>query len=149
MLYDQPKTINKIFGVGLKQILRKVNLVIPKNKAVSEIGLVFVSPAKMAELNLKYRRCNKPTNVLSFETGFLTTLPPSSRLRRASGAGDIVICPEVAKAEAKESGFTQKYWMTHLVVHGILHLAGYGHERPRDILDMEKAEREALALLGF
>ena len=131
MPHDQPKTINKIFGVSLKQILRKVNLVIQKNKAVSEIGLVFVSAKKIQELNKTYRGQDKPTNVLSFE------------------GGDIVICPEVAKAEAKESGFTQKYWMTHLVVHGILHLAGYGHERPRDILDMEKAEREALVLLGF
>ena len=131
MSHDQPKTINKIFGVSLKKILRKVNLVIPKNKAVPEISLVFVSAKKIKELNKTYRGKDKPTNVLSF------------------AGGDIVICPEVVKVEAKKSGFTQKYWMTHLVVHGILHLAGYDHERPRDILEMEKVEREALVLLGF
>lgn len=110
----------------------------PKSKTIREFGLIFVSPRKMAELNLKYRRQNKPTNVLSFGTGFSKEL----------GAGDVVVCPEVAAAEAKKYGFTQKNWMTRLVVHAILHLAGYDHKTRRDELEMERLEKVVLRKLG-
>jgi len=112
--------------------------VLPKNKAVSDYGLVFVSEKKMLELNKKYRGKNKVTNVLSFSEG------PSNDLE----TGDIVICPEVVKKEAKAYGFTQKYWMTRLVVHGILHLIGYGHVRVRDRKEMEGLEKNILGRLG-
>ena len=104
-------------GIDKNKILRAVNLVVPKHKIIREFGLVFVSPQKMAELNLKYRRQNKPTNILSF-----------AGLSRELGSGDVVVCPKVAVAEAKKYGFTQKNWMTRLIVHAILHLAGYNHK---------------------
>ncbi|MBI4120153.1 MAG: rRNA maturation RNase YbeY [Parcubacteria group bacterium] len=111
---------------------------LPKSKAVREFGLVFVSSQKMRQLNKRYRGRNHPTNVLSFETG------PSNEL----GAGDVVLCPSVIKAEAKKYGFTQKNWMTRLVVHGILHLAGYGHDTRKDTEVMENTETRILNKLG-
>ncbi len=106
-------------------------MVVPKNKAIREFGLIFVSPKKMAEFNLKYRRLNKPTNVLSFETG------------------DVVVCPAVAAEEAKRYGFTQKNWMTRLIVHAILHLAGYNHQTFKDETAMKYLEDKVCGKLGF
>lgn len=125
-------------GINKNTILKTVNSVLPKNKAVSEFGLIFVSAEKMAELNRKYRRRNKPTNVLSFALGASSGL----------GAGDVAICPEVVKAEAKASGFTQKNWMTRLIVHGILHLSEYDHKTQKDTAAMEGVESKIFYKLG-
>ena len=125
-------------GINKNKILKAVNLILPKNKTVSDYGLIFVSKKKMAELNKKYRNKNKPTNVLSFETG------TSSEL----GAGDVVICADVVKKEAKAYGFTQKKWMTCLIVHGILHLAGYDHVVSKEAVIMERLEEKVFGRIG-
>lgn len=117
-------------GIDKNKILKAVNSYLPKNKTVADYGLIFVSKKKMAELNKKYRGKNKPTNVLSFETG------------------DVVICPAVVQTEAKTYGFTQKKWMTRLIVHGILHLAGYDHETQKDEGEMVALELKAQKKLG-
>lgn len=132
------KRITKIFGLSLDKIVKAVRSSIPKNKTIPEIGLVFVSPKKMRELNKKYRGKNKATNVLSFSEG-----PPNNL-----GAGDIIICPEVVKKEAQAYGFTQKSWMTRLAVHGILHLIGYDHVRVKGSKEMEGLEKKILGRLG-
>ncbi len=130
MNYKSDRRITKIFGLSLDKIIKAVRSSIPPNKTIPEIGLVFVSPQKMRELNKKYRGKNKITNVLSFSEG------------------DIVICSEVVKKEAKKYGFTQKSWMTRLAVHGILHLIGYDHVRVRDRKNMEGLEKKILGRLG-
>ena len=126
-------------GIDKNKILGATNAVLLKNKAVSDYGLIFVSKQKMAELNKKYRHKKGATNVLSFGAG------PSKEL----GAGEVVICPKVAAEEAKSYGFTQKNWMTRLIVHGILHLAGYGHETVMARGDMERLEKRILYKLGI
>lgn len=118
-------------GIDKNKILNTVNAVLPKNKALKEFGLVFVSVKKMRELNKKYRGRNKPANVLSFETG------------------DVVVCPKMAADEAKDLGFTQKNWMTRLIVHGILHLVGYDHDTHGDLVKMEGLEKKAFKKLGI
>ncbi|MEK7629008.1 MAG: rRNA maturation RNase YbeY [Patescibacteria group bacterium] len=125
-------------GIDKNKILKSVNSCLPKNKTVADYGLIFVSKKKMAELNKKYRAKNKPTNVLSFETDLSDDL----------GAGDVVICPAVVLEEAKKYGFTQKKWMTRLVVHGILHLAGYDHLLGKDEVVMTGLENKILKKLG-
>ncbi|MDP3800283.1 MAG: rRNA maturation RNase YbeY [bacterium] len=112
-------------GINKNKILKSVNSCLPKNKTVADYGLIFVSKKKMAELNKKYRGKDKPTNVLSFETG------------------DVVVCPAVVLEEAKTYGFTQKKWMTRLIVHGILHLAGYDHETKKEEEEMMALELKA------
>ncbi len=117
--------------ISKNKILRAANSVLPKGKAVREFGLIFVSKKKMAELNKKYRGRVGATNVLSFETG------------------EVVLCAEVVGEEAKKYGFTQKKWMTRLIVHGILHLAGYDHKVRQDKLDMERLEKIVLGKLDL
>jgi probable rRNA maturation factor len=86
-------------------------------------------------LNSRYRRKNKPTNVLSFPYG--------------NGRGDIVLCHPVIAREAREQGKTLAAHYAHLVVHGLLHLRGFDHERKADARRMERREIRELRRLGF
>ena len=63
--------------------------------------------------------------------------------------GDLVICPQVLRAEAREQGKTLRAHWAHLVVHGALHLIGYDHERDADARRMERREIAVLRRLGF
>ncbi len=81
-----------------------------------EVNIYVTSSREMQELNRRYRRKNKPTDVLSF---------PS----RAPGvAGDIAISLEIAAANATEIGHSLPTEVKVLILHGLLHLAGYDHE---------------------
>ena len=91
---------------------------------------------KLKALNLDFRGKDKPTNVLSFPG--------------ADGyAGDIAIAYGVTNKEAKAAAKTFADHASHLVVHGVLHLAGYDHERPKDAKVMEPLEVKILKRLGI
>jgi probable rRNA maturation factor len=94
-------------------------------------------------LNRDYRGKDRPTNVLSF---------PASREERAlTGAiGDLVVCAPVVAAEARAQNKTREAHWAHIVVHGVLHLHGYDHERSaRAARDMEALEVEILRGFGY
>jgi probable rRNA maturation factor len=63
--------------------------------------------------------------------------------------GDLVICPDVLRAEAREQHKSLRAHWAHLVVHGALHLVGYDHEDPADANRMERREVSVLRRLGF
>jgi len=120
-------SITKKIGVSKKRLLKIIALVLPKNKTVPrEVSLIFVSAIKMRSLNKTYRGQDMATNILTFKEG------------------DIMLCPQVIKAEVKKYSFTQKYWMTRLIVHGILHLVGYNHDTRKNLLQMERLEQRVL-----
>mgnify|MGYP003394811471 FL=1 len=101
-------------------IASKIRHVLPKNilaKLPQEIGVVLINTHTSQKLNLIYRGKNKPTNVLSFFYNY--------------EYGEILICPEIVKKEAKKQGNSQEYQMTWMVLHGMLHLAGVHHEQSR------------------
>jgi len=87
------------------------------------------------KLNFTYRKRNRPTNVLSFPYG--------------KGGGDVVLCHPVIAREARAQGKSLAAHYAHLVVHGILHLRGYDHEKKRDARRMEAREVRLLRRLGF
>lgn len=96
------------------------------------VGVVFVSRAASKKLNRAYRGKNKPTNVLSFPA-------------RAPGElGDIIIAPEIARAESREqdSGFSA--YVAFLFAHGLLHLLGHTHESERAERIMEHSTAQIL-----
>ncbi len=111
-----------------------------------EIGVSVVGPAESRKLNARFRGRDKSTNVLSF---------PAVELPRAIGAdeprplGDLVICPQVLRTEAREQKKSLRAHWAHLVVHGSLHLIGYDHEREADANRMERREIAVLRRLGF
>lgn len=107
----------------------------------ARVTLRFVTPAEGRRLNRRYRRSDHATNVLSFPYG-----------RGGRGApleGDLVICPAVVAREAREQGKSVEAHYAHMVVHGLLHLRGFDHERAAEARAMERRERSILARLGF
>ena len=107
--------------------------------ATLEVSLVFTDDAAMRELNRKWRGKDSPTNVLSF---------PQPRMPHAP-IGDIVLGFETVKREAGLAGKPLEAHISHLVVHGFLHLLGYDHEIPEDAEHMERLEREGLSMIGI
>lgn len=81
-----------------------------------ELGVRITSNAEMRELNRRFRRKNKPTDVLSF---------PSDMPKLA---GDIAISADIAAANADQLGHSVETELKILILHGLLHLAGYDHE---------------------
>ena len=100
-----------------------------------EVNFRFVSEAQVTKLNKVYRRCNKVTDVLSFK------LDPDE------SGGDVVICYKEMVREAKQWQMKPTDTACFLLVHGILHLAGYDHTNDALRVKMEKAEEQILANL--
>jgi len=112
-------------------------------------SILFTSDREVHSLNREWRQRDKPTNVLSFpmlDRGELLELAPDGPPELL---GDIVLAYETCAREAAEKGVSVEDHTAHLIVHGLLHLAGYDHELGRDQADaMEALEVKALALIG-
>jgi probable rRNA maturation factor len=116
-----------------------------RRAAGRELGVRVVGPTESRRLNSHYRGKDKPTNVLSFPAPEIPGTPASA----ARPLGDLVICPQVLRSEAREQKKTLRAHWAHLVVHGTLHLIGYDHERDIDATRMERREITVLRRLGF
>lgn len=103
----------------------------------AEVTLRYVAEAEGRRLNREFRGRDYATNVLTFVYG-------TSPL-----AGDIVVCAPIVAREARAQGKPVAAHHAHLLVHGLLHLAGYDHERGDEARRMEGRERRILAALGF
>jgi probable rRNA maturation factor len=107
-----------------------------------ELAVRTVTQPEMRRLNRDYRGSDKPTNVLSFPAVAAPGVRPLP-------LGDVVICPAVLRREAIAQGKALEAHWAHLVVHGVLHLAGYDHEDDGDARRMERREVAVLRALGF
>ncbi|MEC7118587.1 MAG: rRNA maturation RNase YbeY [Pseudomonadota bacterium] len=111
-----------------------------------ELSIRMVSLSESQQLNHDYRGKDKPTNVLSFPSEM-----PDEMVTMLGylPLGDLVICVDVVAQEATEQAKSPQHHLTHLVVHGVLHLLGYDHETcEADAEEMEALEVEILAKLG-
>lgn len=113
-------------------------------------SLLFTSDTEIHALNREWRQRDKPTNVLSFpmlsreELLALAVEGPPVLL------GDVALAHETCAREAAEKGIPLADHAAHLVVHGLLHLAGYDHEiSPAEADAMEALETKTLAILGI
>ncbi len=108
-----------------------------------ELSIVIVDDREITRLNRQYFRRNRPTNVISFPMGSGDPASLHSRI-----LGDVVVSAETAKQQAEEAGGKAKGEVLFLLIHGILHLAGYDHEGTRDERKkMEAKEKELFSLL--
>jgi len=105
-----------------------------------ELSVLVVGPARSRSLNHRYRGKDRATNVLSF--------PAAAAVQPALLLGDLVICPQVLAREARAQGKALRAHWTHLVIHGVLHLVGYDHQRPAEARRMERREIRLLHTLG-
>lgn len=116
-----------------KNFLKKVAKIVLKGENIDikkrDISIVLVQPDFIRKLNQKYRKINKPTDILSFGGG---------------GLNEIVICLEIVKRNAKKFKSSFKKELTLVLIHGILHLLGYDHpdgvEDPR-LININRDEK--------
>lgn len=145
---DQQQTVDVQYamaadGIPEEDAIRQwVLRALPAQKKDAELTVRIVDEAEITALNRQYRGKDGATNVLSFpyegisavETGLL---------------GDIVICaPMVASEAVAQDKPLAAHW-AHIVVHGVLHLLGYDHQRDDHAHQMEAREAELLASLGY
>lgn len=111
----------------------------------AEVSISFVDNTEIAELNREYRGIDGPTDVLSFECDLddeddemFSEEDPVFQL------GDIIIAPDVARAQTETFGTTFEQEMSLLLVHGLLHLCGYDHIEDEEALEMQAREKEIL-----
>ena len=109
-----------------------------------ELSIVFAGDAMVKGLNAKWRGKDKATNVLSFPAFPLQpgdALPPL--------LGDVVLAFKTVASEAEHEGKPFSHHVSHLVLHGLLHLLGYDHETEAEAEGMEALERAILAKLAI
>ncbi len=103
------------------------------------VEIAIVGRREMRTLNQRFRGKDVPTDVLSFPAG------KQNSASRENNAGDIAICAPIAAANAKRLGHSTGEEIKILILHGVLHLAGYDHETDRG--EMAKVERRLRTLL--
>jgi len=113
----------------------------------AELAVMLTDDAGIRTLNSNWRGIDKPTNVLSFPA-----LPPTGPAGPDDAPrmlGDIAIAYETTRKEADDEQKPFDHHLSHLAVHGFLHLIGYDHESDGDAETMETLEQEILAQLGI
>lgn len=108
----------------------------------AELAVRIVGTAEGREFNRRFRGRRYATNVLSF--GAPVAARGGPRL-----LGDLVICAPVVMREAREQRKNPQAHWAHMVIHGVLHLLGFDHERSADARRMERREVRLLRSLGF
>lgn len=139
-------------AVAAKMVVRRAlkQVAITLSTKTAELAIVLTDDAAMRRLNRNWRGIDAPTNVLSF-----ATKNPGDRLDEPRGSrsvgnhlGDIVLAYETVKREARRDGKPFDHHLTHLVVHGFLHLLGYDHGNDAQARRMEATERAILRELA-
>jgi probable rRNA maturation factor len=113
----------------------------------AELAVMLTDDAGIRTLNSNWRGIDKPTNVLSFPA-----LQPTGASREDDAPrmlGDIAIAYQTMRKEADDEQKPFDHHLSHLAVHGFLHLIGYDHETDDDAEAMETLEAEILAQLGI
>lgn len=123
-------------------LVRMTGQPFPKGRV--EISLVFTDDADIRAINAEWRGQDKPTNVLSFPA-----FPISPGKKPGPMLGDIILAEETLRREALDLGKPFDDHLTHLLVHGFLHLFGYDHMTEAEADVMEGLEIRILAELGL
>ena len=112
-----------------------------------EVSVVLTDDIAIRKLNRDWRRIDKPTNVLSFPA--LQPTGPRGDDDAPRMLGDIAIAYETMRREASDEQKPFDHHLSHVAVHGFLHLLGYDHEDDDEAEAMETLEQEILAQLGI
>ncbi len=115
----------------------------------AEATLLLTTDAAVQKLNREFRGKDKPTNVLSFPHYERKDLVRLGKGREPLYVGDIAVAYSFTAREAKAEGKDLLDHLTHLMIHGLLHLFGYDHDTAAKAARMEKLERELMASLGL
>jgi probable rRNA maturation factor len=135
---------------GAEDIVRRAIAFAAISKVAShhrgaELSVLLCDDDIIAGLNARWRGQERPTNVLSFPAPPLPGAAPDGKVP----LGDIAIAYETVAREAGEQGKPVADHLSHLVVHGFLHLLGYDHHMDGEAEQMERLERDILARIGI
>jgi probable rRNA maturation factor len=110
-----------------------------------ELTIAITGDAQLRALNLAFRKINKPTDVLSFGLEPAEDVEPTEERQYL---GDVIISYPMARAQAKAGGHPIEAELQLLVVHGVLHLLGHDHDKPKEKEKMWKAQSRILKVIG-
>ncbi len=113
------------------------------NELNHEVSVLLTNDEEIRELNKKYRKIDKPTNVLSF------SIASDKIVNELRMIGDIVISKEKILSEAKDQNKTFNDHLAHIVIHGFLHLLNFTHDNKEDSTIMENKEVELLKMIDI
>ena len=132
IILDYPKWKNKIKdpNIYLKKKLNKLSKIPYFKKKKQEFSILLTNNRKMKNLNFKFRKKNKPTDVLSFQSNEKFYI------------GDIAISYEIINKRSKLSNFFLEF--DKMWIHGYFHLIGYDHKKLKDFKKMFKKENSVL-----
>lgn len=138
------KTINRKH-IPSKQFDQIVDIVSRKFKIKENLifDVSFVNKVDIKKINNKYRKVNKPTDVISF------ALRDAKQTIKSPLLGEILICYEVASKQAKENKWSVNKEICFLFVHGILHLFQYDHNTKKEYDEMMKIQNNILKEIRF
>ena len=131
----------KVTDALLRRAARAAFRASPPSGRSFSVTLVLIADEEMRDLHRLWRGKDAPTNVLSF--------PASDAVSEAGLIGDVVLAYETTHKEARDERLVLADHVSHLVVHGVLHLLGFDHEKDEEAEQMEDLERTALASLGI
>ncbi|MCL4418257.1 MAG: rRNA maturation RNase YbeY [Actinobacteria bacterium] len=146
----------KDFDVEANEIIKISDYLFKKleREESSELNIVFIGKEEMRDINKKYRNIDKETDVLSFSYlndknvfGFIDDAESFKDEYGFFTIGEILICPSVASENIK---IYKKNWsltkeLIFLIIHGMLHIYGYDHEKAEEKLLMEKKQESLLS----
>ena len=141
VVVDFPKWKKKIKDLKhyFKTKQKKFNTYINSSKNVNEFTIFLTNNSKMKKLNNKFRKVNKPTDVLSF--------PLSLKMKSNIYLGDIAISYEIINKRSKKSLFSHE--LDKMWIHGYLHLSGHDHIKYKDFKKMSIRENLIFKQLNF
>ena len=135
------KDLDNIFCMLVLDLLSKITE--DKNELKKSASILLTDDLYMKEINKKWRKLEKATNVLSF--------PVNKQIKEEDYffIGDIVLSYETILSECKLRKKSFKDHFLHLLVHGFLHLLGYNHDNKRNEKEMEELEVNYLSKLNI
>ena len=141
VVVDYPKWKNKVKKLKnyFKTKQRRFNTYINSSKKINEFTVYLTNNSQMRKLNNKFRKVNKPTDVLSF--------PLNIKLKSSIYLGDIAISYEIVNKRSKKSLFDHE--LDKMWIHGYLHLSGYDHIKYKDFIKMSKKENLIFNQINF
>ncbi|BAS68311.1 MAG: rRNA maturation RNase YbeY [Gammaproteobacteria bacterium] len=129
--------------------INEPNLINTLQKVIADLGegdsellIRLVDKNEIQALNKTYRDKNQPTNVLSFSSDLPKEIEEMI-------LGDVIVCLEIVREEAKAQGKTFEHHLMHMSIHGVLHLLGYDHIVEAEAEEMEALEVKILNGLGI
>lgn len=132
---------NRAVRHPVRLVTRAVDVALAATGCHGPVTVVLADDRLVRQMNWRHRGRNKATNVLTFEYAPM-------QARGGVWGGDIIIAFETVRREARAARRDMAAHLAHLVIHGVLHLAGYDHHHPGEAREMEMCEARLLSGLG-